>query len=77
MVSIEDIPAEARWMIAARSAGSMPMIFDMAFRKAFGDRISGKEIADVETIIMAEGGRAVGGNSWLFGASRRKRRRDR
>ena len=67
MVSIDDIPAEARWMIAARSAGSMPMIFDMAFRKAFGDRISGKEIADVETFIMAEGGRAAEGIAGTLG----------
>jgi len=34
MVSIEDIPAEKRWEIAAKSASAMPLIYDMHFRKS-------------------------------------------
>lgn len=36
MVSIEDIPLEKRWEIAARSASAMPLMYDMVFRKAIG-----------------------------------------
>ncbi len=38
MTSIEDVPAENRWVIAARSASAMPIIYDMHFRKVLGEK---------------------------------------
>ena len=38
MVSIEDIPAEQRWEIAARAASAIPFAYDIAFREAIGEK---------------------------------------
>jgi hypothetical protein len=32
MVSIDDVPIEERWIIAAKSAGFMPLLYDKFFR---------------------------------------------
>ena len=52
MVSIEDVPAEVRWKIAAKSGMAMTIAYDMAFRRAFGDQVNNLEIP-----IWAEGGK--------------------
>jgi hypothetical protein len=38
MVSIEDIPAEKRWEIAAKSASAVSFIYDMHLRKVLGEK---------------------------------------
>lgn len=38
MASIEDIPLEKRWEIAAKSASAMPLMYDMHFRKVLGEK---------------------------------------
>ncbi len=38
MVSIEDIPAEQRWEIAAMAASAIPLAYDIAFREAIGEK---------------------------------------
>ena len=38
MVRIEDIPAETRWEIAAKSASALPLFYEKYFRKVLGDR---------------------------------------
>jgi len=38
MVSIEDIPVEVRWEIAAKAASATPLAYDMVFREVLGDR---------------------------------------
>jgi hypothetical protein len=56
MVSIKDVPAEARWEIATRSANFATVARDAMLRKAFdNDEI----IDEIEQRIWAEGGRAV------------------
>lgn len=52
MISIEDIPMEARWEIVAKSATAMPYVYDMFFRKAFGDKID-----EISVPIWIEGGK--------------------
>ncbi|HWQ18520.1 MAG TPA: hypothetical protein VN455_02005 [Methanotrichaceae archaeon] len=52
MVSIKDIPAEVRWEIATRSASSMPLVYDMIFRGAFGDKVD-----ELETAFWVESGK--------------------
>ena len=52
MISIEDVPAEVRWKIAAKSGMAMTIAYDMAFRRAFGDQVNNLEIP-----IWAEGGK--------------------
>jgi len=37
-MNINDIPAELRWEIAAKSASAMPLAQIMIFREAFGDK---------------------------------------
>jgi len=54
MVSIEDIPAEKRWEIAAKSASAMPLIYDMHFRKVLGEKYD-----EIERHIWTEGGKEV------------------
>jgi hypothetical protein len=54
MVSIEDIPAEKRWEIAAKSASAVPIIYDMYFRKVLGEKYD-----EIEKLIWAEGGKEV------------------
>ncbi len=54
MVSIEDIPAEKRWEIAARSASAMPLMYDMHFRKIVGEKYD-----EIEKLIWIEGGKEV------------------
>jgi hypothetical protein len=54
MISIEDIPAEKRWEIAAKSASSMPLIYDMHFRKLLGEKYD-----EIERTIWTEGGKEV------------------
>lgn len=54
MVSIEDIPAEKRWEIAAKTASAMPLLYDMHFRKVLGEKYD-----EIERQIWVEGGREV------------------
>ncbi len=54
MATIEDIPVELRWEIAAKSATVMPIIYDMIFRKALGERYDA-----IELPIWVEGGKEV------------------
>ena len=54
MVSIEDIPSEKRWEIAAKSASAMPLIYDRHFRKVLGDKYD-----EIERSIWTEGGKEV------------------
>lgn len=54
MVSIEDIPLEKRWEIAARSASAMPLMYDMVFRKAIG-----RKYDEIERQIWVDGGREL------------------
>ena len=54
MISIEDIPAEKRWEIAAKSASAMPLIYDMHFRKVLGEKYD-----EIERSIWTEGGKEV------------------
>ena len=52
MVSIEDIPVEQRWEIAARAASAIPLAYDMAFREALG-----KKYDEMERPIFVEAGK--------------------
>lgn len=52
MVSIEDIPAEQRWEIAARAASAIPFAYDIAFREAIGEKYD-----EMERPIMVEVGK--------------------
>jgi hypothetical protein len=54
MTEIEDIPAYLRWEIAAKSATALPVVFDMIFRKALGERYDA-----IELPIWVEGGKEV------------------
>ncbi len=54
MVRIEDIPAELRWEIAAKSATALPVVYDMIFRKALGMKYDA-----IELPIWVEGGKEV------------------
>ena len=54
MINIEDIPAERRWEIAAKSASAMPLIYDMHFRKVLGEKYD-----EIERSIWTEGGKEV------------------
>jgi hypothetical protein len=52
MVSIEDIPAEQRWEIAARAASAVPFAYDIAFREAIGEKYD-----EIERPIYIEAGK--------------------
>ena len=52
MVSIEDIPAEQRWEIAARAASAIPFAYDIAFREAIGEKYD-----EIEQLIFVEAGK--------------------
>ena len=52
MVSIEDIPAEQRWEIAARAASAIPLAYDIAFREAIGEKYD-----EIERPIYIEAGK--------------------
>jgi len=52
MVSIEDIPAEQRWEIAARAASAIPFAYDIAFREAIGEKYD-----EIERPIYIEAGK--------------------
>ncbi len=54
MVTVEDIPAELRWEIAAKSVTAMPIIYDIIFRKALGAKYDA-----IELPIWVEGGKDV------------------
>ncbi len=54
MVSMDDIPPQIRWEIAAKSVTCMSIAYDALFRKAFGDGID-----ELDERIMAEGGKEV------------------
>ncbi len=54
MVTIDDIPIEERWIIAAKSAGFMPLLYDKFFRKALGDKYN-----DIERPILMEAGKEM------------------
>ena len=54
MVRIEDIPAEKRWEIAARTAGTIPLMYDKYFRKVVGD-----EYDDIERSLWTESGNEI------------------
>ncbi len=55
MKSVEDIPAEVRWKIAAQSSISLAMGYNMAFRQVLDDKVVDK----IEESIWAEGGKQV------------------
>ncbi|MCE7699905.1 MAG: hypothetical protein K8E24_014150 [Methanobacterium paludis] len=55
MVSIEDIPPEIRWEIAAKSSISLAMGYSTAFRQVLDDKVVDK----IEESIWAEGGKQV------------------
>lgn len=69
MIRIEDIPAEKRWEIAAKSASAMPLIYDMHFRKVLGEKYdeierhiwteSGKEVNKLATALGLPSGNAI------------------
>ena len=52
MVSIEDIPAEQRWEIAAKAASAIPFAYDIAFREAIGEKYD-----EIERPIYIEAGK--------------------
>lgn len=54
MVSIDDIPVEQRWIIAAKSAGFMPLLYDKFFREALGERYD-----EIERPILMEAGKEM------------------
>jgi hypothetical protein len=54
MVSIEDIPAEQRWEIAARAASAIPFAYDVAFRETIGEKYD-----EMERPIMVEAGKEI------------------
>lgn len=68
MVNIDDIPFEGRWVIAARSAGFMPLLYDKFFRKELGERYdylerpilveAGKEMKDIAMALGLPSGNA-------------------
>lgn len=51
MISV-DIPAEKRWEIAAKSATAMPYVYDIFFRKAFGNKVD-----EIELPMWVEAGK--------------------
>jgi hypothetical protein len=54
MVSIEDIPAEVRWEIAAKAASAIPLAYDMVFREVLGDKYD-----EIERPIYIEAGKEM------------------
>lgn len=54
MTSIDDIPAEVRWEIAAKAASALPLVYDMFFRPAVGQKYD-----EIETPIWEQGGRDI------------------
>ena len=52
MVSIKDIPAEARWEIATKAANIQSVVYDMLVRQIIGDKID-----EFWKAIMSEGGK--------------------
>jgi hypothetical protein len=62
MISIEDIPAEKRWEIAAKSASAMPLIYDMIFRKVLGEKYDEIE-RPLELLERYSSGRSSGSTS--------------
>jgi Glu-tRNA(Gln) amidotransferase subunit E-like FAD-binding protein len=52
MVSIKDIPAEARWEIAPKAANLQSVVCDMLVRQIIGDKID-----EIWKTIMSEGGK--------------------
>jgi hypothetical protein len=54
MVNIDDIPIEERWIIAAKSAGFMPLLYDKFFRKALGEKYD-----EIERPILMEAGKEM------------------
>jgi len=56
MVSLEDIPAEVRWEIAAKAASAIPLAYDMVFREVLGDKYD-----EIERPIYTEAGKAMKG----------------
>jgi hypothetical protein len=54
MVTIEDIPAEQRWEIAAMAASAIPFAYDIAFREALGEKYD-----EIERPIYVEAGKEI------------------
>lgn len=54
MVSIEDIPAEVRWEIAAKAASAIPLAYDRVFREVLGDKYD-----EIERPIYVEAGKEM------------------
>ena len=54
MVSIEDIPTEVRWEIAAKAASATPVAYDMVFREVLGDKYD-----EIERPIYIEAGKEM------------------
>jgi hypothetical protein len=53
-MKIDNIPAEVRWEIAAKSATALPVVYDMIFRRALGPKYD-----EIELPIWIEGGKEV------------------
>ena len=62
MVSIEDIPAEVRWEIAAKAASATPVAYDMVFREVLGDKYD-----EIERPIYIEAGKEMKGLAAALG----------
>jgi hypothetical protein len=54
MASIEDIPVETRWEIAAKSASTVPLLYDKYFRKVLKEKYD-----DIERPIWIESGKEM------------------
>jgi hypothetical protein len=53
MVKIEDIPAEVRWMCAAKSSTAIPIAYRISFEKIIGK----KKFDEINRMIWIEGGK--------------------
>jgi hypothetical protein len=38
MADLKSVPDEVKWQLAARNAALIPVLYDMRFRREFGDR---------------------------------------
>ena len=54
MVTVEDIPVEERWKIAAKSASIIPLLYDRYFREVLGEKYD-----EIERPILIEIGKEM------------------
>ena len=54
MISLEDVPVETRWEIAAKSASTVPLLYDKYFRKVLKEKYD-----DIERPIWIESGKEM------------------